>query len=257
MESPRRINPKNLYDQTAKPLESQHIWFLHTVMTQCFLPYKDPEKDTWERHNGDFSITLVSGHVRDPHSDTLTRRVGLPYGAKPRLFQSYICMQAVKNQSAVIPIEGSMSEMMEALGFAVTGGKNGTINSFKEQITRFAACHFSIIGPGPKGTYSHVKTTPIRRFDVFFSENRHQSTLWPSEIQLTSDFYASLKDHAIPFDFRALKPIQAVARAIDIYLWMTQRLYRIDKPLLLRWPALHEMFGGELADKAFRHRFPK
>jgi hypothetical protein len=138
-------------------------------------------------------------------------------------------------------------------------GKYGTINSFKEQITRFAACHFSIIGPGPKGTYSHVKTAPIRCFDVFFSEDRHQGTLWPSEIQLTSDFYASLKDHAIPFDFRALKPIQAVARAIDIYLWMTQRLFRIDpaKPLLLRWPTLHEMFGGELAKKAFRHGFPE
>jgi hypothetical protein len=250
---------QSLYDRTAKPLESQHIWYLHSALTQCFLPYKDPKTDTWERRNGDFSITLVAGHVRDPGSDTLTRRVGLPYGPKPRLFQSYICMQAVKNQSAVIPIEGTMTEMMHMLGLTPTGGDHGTIRSFKEQITRFSAAHFSIIGPGPKGTYSHIKTTPIRRFDVFFPTDPRQGTLWPNEIHLTSDFYESLKDHAVPFDFRALKPIQAVARSIDIYLWLTQRLPRLDstKPLLLRWPTLHEMFGGELALKAFKIRFPQ
>jgi len=32
-----------------------------------------------------------------------------------------------------------------------------------------------------------------------------------------------LKDHAVPFDFRALKAIQNKPRAQDIYLWMTQR----------------------------------
>ena len=245
-----------LYDRTEQPLESQHIWYLHTVLTQCFLPYKDPKVDTWERRNGDFSIALVSGHVRDPRSDTLTRRIGLPYGPKPRLFQSYISMKAVKNQSAVIPIENSMTEMMRMLGLSVTGGKHGTINSFKEQISRFVACHFTIIGPGPKGSYSHVKTTPVKRFDVFFPTDSRQGTLWPCEIQLTADYFESLKEHAVPFDFRALKPIQAVARSIDIYLWLTQRLPRLDKPLLLRWPVLHEMFGGALGLKDFRKRFP-
>jgi hypothetical protein len=248
---------QGLLDRTEKPLEKSDIWYLHSVFCQCFLPYKDPKTDTWERRNGDFSITLISGHVRDPRSDTLTRRVGLPFGPKPRLFQSYICMQAVKNQSAIIPIEGTMTEMMHILGLGTSGGQHGTIRSFKEQITRFSAANFSIIGPGAKGVYSHVKTTPIRRFDVFFPTDPNQGTLWPNEIHLTTDFYESLKDHAIPFDFRALKPIQAVARSIDVYLWLTQRLPRLARPLLLRWPTLHEMFGGELAIKAFRHRFPQ
>ena len=74
-----------------------------------------------------------------------------------------------------------------------------------------------------------------------------QATLWPSEIQLTDKYYLSLKDHAVPFDFRALRAIQNKPRAQDIYLWMTQRLCRIEtgKPLLIRWQELHEMFGGQ------------
>jgi hypothetical protein len=249
---------QSLHERTETPMESSDIWYLHTTLCQCFLPYQDPKTDEWQRTNGDFSIALVAGHLRDPESDQPLRRVGLPYGPKPRLFQSYICMKAIKHQSPVVPVERSMSDMMHMLGLAVTGGRYGTIRMFKEQIIRFAACHFTIVGPGPKGSYRHVKTTPVRRFDVFFPTDPRQGTLWPSEIQLTADYYESLKDHAVPFDFRALKPIQAKPRSQDIYVWLTQRLCRLDptKPLLLRWKDLCDMFGGELAVKDFKKVFP-
>ena len=75
---------------------------------------------------------------------------------------------------------------------------------------------------------------------------------------LTDPFYESLKKHAIPYDFRALAAIQNKPRALDTYLWMTQRLYRIPthKPLLMRWKELHEMFGGESPPKSFKRDFP-
>jgi len=59
---------------------------------------------------------LVAGHLRDPESDQPLRRVGLPYGPKPRLFQSYIYMKAIKHQSPIVPVERSMSDMMHMLG---------------------------------------------------------------------------------------------------------------------------------------------
>ena len=44
----------------------------------------------------------------------------------------------------------------------------------------------------------------------------------------------------------------------DIYLWMTQRLCRIprNKPLLMRWYDLYEMFGGLSTAKEFKRNFP-
>jgi Plasmid encoded RepA protein len=115
----------SLYHRTETPLESADIWFLHSVLCQCFLPYKDPKTDRWQRTNGDFSVSLVAGDIKDPHSSTALRSAGLPYGPKPRLFQSYICMKAIKHQSTVVPVERSMSDMMHVLGLAVTGGKYG------------------------------------------------------------------------------------------------------------------------------------
>ena len=178
----------------------------------------------------------MAGHVEDPKAPGGMRIAGLPYGAKPRLFQSYVCTQTIKHQSPVIPVERSMTAMMQELGLGVSGGKEGTIRAFKEQITRFAACHFTIVGPGPRGTRRHIKAPPIKKFDVWFPLDPDQETLWPSEIVLTDEYYHSLKDHAVPFDFRALKAIQNKPRSQDIYLWMTQRLSRIpsNKPLLMR-----------------------
>jgi hypothetical protein len=247
----------SLYDRMQALPTGNDIWYIHTVLAQCFLPYRDPHTDRWQRTNGKYSILLVSGDIRDPKSPTTFKNVGLPYGPKPRLFQSYICTQVIKQQSPVIPIERSMTAMMKELGLQPTGGKDGTIGVFKEQITRFAACNFIIVGPGPNGGDTYIKAPPIKRFDVWFPLSPEQTTLWPSEVVLTEEYYYSLKDHAIPFDFRALKAIQAKPRAQDIYLWMTQRLCRLQKgkPLLLRWPELHEMFGGQSNIKRFKEHF--
>jgi hypothetical protein len=38
---------QGLYDRAGMPLESADIWYLHSTLCQCFLPYKDPKTDTW------------------------------------------------------------------------------------------------------------------------------------------------------------------------------------------------------------------
>jgi hypothetical protein len=249
----------NLHERTTTDLTHENVWYIHTVLASCFLPYRDPKVSHWKRQNGKYSIILSAGAISDPHDPQGVIEVGLPYGAKPRLFQNYVCTQAIKHQSPIIPVERSMTAMMKELGLEVRGGAHGTINGFKEQITRFAACKFTIAGPGPKGSIRHVHAEPFEHFDVWFAPSPEQATLWPSEIQLTDKYYLSLKDHAIPYDFRALRAIQNKPRAQDIYLWMTQRLCRIpvNKPLLMRWQELHEMFGGQLNIYDFKKNFPK
>jgi hypothetical protein len=182
----KRLN--SLHERATTDLDNSSIWYIHTVLAQCFLPYRDPKHDRWRRHNGQFSISLIAGDVKDPSAMEGVRVAGLPYGAKPRLFQSYICTQAIKHQSAVIPVERSMTGMMQELGLIASGGKEGTIRAFKDQITRFAACKFTIIGPGPRGEARHINAEPFRSFDVWFPQDPNQGTLWPSEIVLTDEY---------------------------------------------------------------------
>jgi hypothetical protein len=248
-----------LQERTENPLTYDNIGYVHTILAQCFLPYRDPKADRWQRTNGKYSILLAAGAFIDPSAPDGILPLGLPYGAKPRLFQSYICTKAIKHQSRVIPVERSMTAMIHELGFDVRGGKRGSIQSFKDQINRFARCRFDIVvHDAEASTQRYIKAEPIESFEVWFAKNPEQHSFWPSEIVLTEPFYQSLKEHAIPYDFQALRAIQNKPRSLDIYLWMTQRLYRIpeNKPLLMRWKDLYEMFGGQSTRKKFKQNFP-
>lgn len=244
----------------ADPLGHEK-WYIHSVLAQCFLPYRD-QKDVrdWNRKNGNVSLTISATPIEQ---DGEFKVLGLPFGAKPRLLLSKIQTDAIRQQSRIIPVETSMTGMMKELGFKITGGKQGTIGKFKEQTSRLAACRFRIAHSqtGGNGTLTkHVNSDIFKSFELWFPTHPDQQTLWPTEIELTEDFYENLKEHAIPYDFRGLKHIQNNARAIDIYLWMTQRLYRIpkNKPLFLNWGHLFEMFGGGITNpKNFPDSFYK
>lgn len=244
----------NLVKLQTDPMDNRDVWFTHSVFAQCFLPYRDPKTPHWIKRNGKYSVILTAGIIDHPSLINPGRVMGLPYGSKPRLFQNYYCTLAIRHQSPVIPVERSMTAMIKELQIKATGGREGTIKPFKEQIMRYAASHFRIAGPD--GT--HINAEPFRIFKVWFPENPDQKSLWPEEIILSDDFFYSLKHHAIPFNFEALIPIKNNARAQDIYLWMTQRLCRIpyNKPLLMNWKMLFEQFaGGQHSIKAFRQAF--
>jgi hypothetical protein len=90
----KRLN--GMQERLDTPLARDDVWFVHTVLAQCFLPYRDPKTRDWMRQNGDYSIVLTSGALPNPRDPKQLMDVGLPYGAKPRLFQSYIATQAVR-----------------------------------------------------------------------------------------------------------------------------------------------------------------
>jgi len=75
----------------------------------------------------------------------------------------------------IVPVERSMSDMMHMLGLAVTAaGTNDRM--LKEQIIRFAACHFTIVGPGPRGVTA-CQNDPRQAVRCVFPTDPRQGTL--------------------------------------------------------------------------------
>ena len=56
----------HLQERTENPLTSENIGYVHTILAQCFLPYRDPETNLWQRKNGKYSILLTAGALTDP-----------------------------------------------------------------------------------------------------------------------------------------------------------------------------------------------
>lgn len=228
--------------------EPDELRFLHTILAQCSLPYREPPQGgrDYIRRNGKAALIVSAGFLMDPKTLEPLQQ-GIPYGAKPRLLMIHLCTEAVRRQAATIPIADSMSAFMRDLGLSVTGGKQGSIGRFKEQLNRLAASRMQLILPREDRATVMNPAPMISQFDVWFPEDPRQKVLWPSEVTLSADFFESLKDRALPLDRRAIRGLQHNARALDIYTWAAHRLPRVraSRGDFVSWGALQGQFGGE------------
>jgi hypothetical protein len=228
---------------SENPIDKEDIYHIHSVLGLCALPYRKlPDgKHHYTREYGKMSLTVQAGFLKDPEDGKMIMQ-GLPYGTKARLLQLHICTRALRQQSPEVELEESMSAFIRSVGFEVTGGKKGTINLFKEQLQRLAACNMTLGFWDGHFRAKTIKANPIESFDVWFPDNPDQKMLWPSRVTLSQKFYDSLRDHALPVDIRIYSALSQSARQMDIVLWLAYRLKSVRQKYFLTWDILKEQF---------------
>jgi hypothetical protein len=103
-----------------------------------------------------------------------------------------------------------------------------------------------------------VNTQFVSAFDLWFPKQADQRVLWPSTVRLSEEYFQSLGQHAVPLDARAVAALASSSMALDVYVWLAQRLHRVPagKPQFVDWNSLHEQFGqGYDRIRDFRRRF--
>jgi|tagenome__1003787_1003787.scaffolds.fasta_scaffold20655244_1 DNA-binding phage protein len=228
---------------------SEHIAYAHTVLALCGFPYRRPPEGATEYKQtyGRNSLIVQAGHVLDPETGAMVKP-GLPYGPKARLLMLHVCTEALRQNSDTIRVADSLSAFIRELGYEVSGGKNGTVGLFKEQMTRLAAANMSI-GLFQEDRAHTIQTHPIKEFCVWLPQQARRRVLWKSELTLEHEFFVSLKRFCLPVDIRVMRAFAHSARQIDIILWMDYRVKRLNKPrFLLTWPMLKEQFGADVAE---------
>jgi hypothetical protein len=225
------------------PQDSLSILYQHSVLCQTCLPFRDPgdAARVWERTNGHVRLKVLAGEALHPeHGDFVP--VGLPFGPKARLVLMHINQQALLSQSPLIEIEDSLTRFVRRMLKLDTNGR--TIRVVKDQLARLSASaiRFGLLREGQAIT---VNAQVVSSFDIWFPKDERQRVLWPSTIQLSLDYWESLKAHAVPLDETAVGALTHSALALDIYAWLAQRLHRVPEGsgALIPWPALYEQFG--------------
>jgi hypothetical protein len=231
------------------------INFLHTVQCQCGIPYKNPGENVleWDRRQGNASLRIEAGSAIDPSTGDF-KRLGLPYGEKPRLVLIHLATEAVRTASPVVDVEDSMTAFARSLGLETNGQQ---LRSLKEQLARLAAATVRM-GVVEEGRAVQVNTQFVSAFDLWFPKQADQRVLWPSTVRLSDEYFHSLGQHAVPLDHRAVAALAGSSMALDIYVWLAQRLHRvpIGKPQFVAWAPLHEQFGQGFARiRDFRRKF--
>ena len=227
--------------------------YMHTVLCQVGLPRRGIKGRSFMRHSGAAWLNVQAG-LLDEGKGPVEQPV--PYGPLPRLALAYISTFAVCHRTQAIPIGHSAAEFLRKLDMDIDGRRYTTL---RRQMHALAACHIQL---GYRGrTYSGV---PIKTFDAWV-RNRSadgQCSIWPGNLTLSTDFFESLVQAAVPLDLRALSSLKGSALAMDVYTWLAHRLWRIEgKGVALHWKVLKDQFGqeyqGKDAGRDFKKEFTK
>lgn len=246
----RRIVDASL---TIADLAPDRPEFLHAVLCQVGLPRSRQEGRTFERHSGNASLLLEAGQRIIGFGKW--QQCPLPYGAQPRLVLYHLCSEAIRTQSNMVDVGGSVREFLRRVGISF-GGKE--FNRFKEQMTALSCCRMTLGYIAPDGRVSQMQATPIDSFDAWLHPDPSQGSFWPDVIELHPKFFSTLLEHAVPLDPRAIGILQHSALALDIYTWLAHRLCRVRKAegVKLSWANLRQQFGQEYASsRDFKREF--
>ncbi|HTT76544.1 MAG TPA: replication protein RepA [Candidatus Binataceae bacterium] len=196
----------------------------------------------WQRTQGAVSLLVKAGEAQNPHTKEWVK-VGLPWGTKPRLILAHLNAEALRQDSPVIEIESSLTAFVKR----IRGFQQGReIRMFKHQLTALSTAVIRLAMS--HGDHSRqVNTQVISAFDLWLEKDDRQRVLWPSTIQLSLDYFESLRNHAIPLPEADLAALAHSAVALDLFAWLAQRLYRVHSgtPAFIAWAALKEQFGPD------------
>lgn len=239
----------------AEPPNGDDLNFMHTIMCQVGLPRSKVEGSEFERISGDAALRIEAGSLWDGKKFV---KQPLPYGAMPRLILAYMNTYAMAKQTPEIPIGNSARDFLRLLGKDGSGGKKGTLTTFRKQIQALAACNMTL-GMTVNGSALTYNGRPVEKFEAWLSAGESQPALWPGVITYSDAYFQTLRNHAVPIDVRAYYALKGSSLAMDIYIWLAERLHRLPKARRLNWFVLRAQFGqeykGKEADKDFKKKF--
>jgi len=238
--------------------EADAIGFCSRIFTQLSLPYRDPGANgaiTWVRQNGPMCLQL--NPLLDIGDDGQPIPA-FPYGKYPRLILPWLSTQVVLHEadlesdgSLSIELGDSMRDFLRLLDLPY-GGKQGRL--MREQARRLFGADIlfsedrgrSLLGDRRQRMY-RMPVTQSYELWWDYDETEGQQALWGNRVCLSNAFVQSVLTAKIPTDMRALKLLSEKGGplAMDIYLWLSYRLFVARRPTLVPWEALQSQFGSQ------------
>lgn len=235
--------------------------YMGRALVQATLPYKEPDKDlrAWGRRAGNVSLVIQPGVYFD--HDNQSQSIGYPFGSYPRLLLAWIATEALRTNERQLVLGDRLSDFLEALGYSQqNGGPRGNITRIREQMKRLFAAHIAIVYGGEQGAdFAHKQFQIAEETEFWWDPQRpDQAGLWQSTVTLSERFFNEVKTNPVPIDLRALRALRQSPIALDLYCWLTYRMFSLRAPVTVPWEALKLQFGSEAGrDRKFRENVSK
>jgi len=220
---------------------SGNLTFFPTDYLFTGFPYSRPEGHTYTHQLGERLLTLNAAP-----------EFGLPYGSMVRLLIARITCEAVKAKSRLQTLP-RISGFLKELDTQVTGNR---IKSIRDQALSLFTTQI-LLRTNTEKRFFGKNFTIIEDYSVWATTTQH-GTDWVSEIKLSEAFYLQAVERALPVDYRALRQLVRAPIAMDIFMWLTYRLYGLKESVLINWDNLKAQFGSNFGDdKHGRYNFKR
>ena len=212
------------------------VGFMVRLLALCTLPRTDPGTLThYVRRNGRYALVVIAGGP-EPR---------LPFGVLPRLLLAWICTEVVRTRSRRLVLGRSLAEFMRRLGVqsSDSAGRYGIRTRLREQMTRLFRASIELTQDLPEGVHTVADrvTTDMR---LWWSPRRFDEPVsWDSTIVLGHDLFNEILAAPVPIDLHVLRELRRSSLGLDLYLWLTYRLFRLDRPLRLTWRQVYRQFA--------------
>ena len=207
------------------------LGFMARLMALCSLPRSNPgNQHQYKRQNGPFKLVMIAGADNK-----------LPFGNLPRLLLAWVCTEAVRTRSRVLVLGPSLSKFMRELGVYSSAG--GVATRLRNQMDRLFSSTVQLVYEDERGkatVNSLIADSPA----FWWNPKRpDESTLWESKIELSEKFFNEVISHPVPLDMNTLTALKRCSLGLDLYLWLTYRMFTLRAPLRLSWQHLYRQFG--------------
>jgi len=164
------------------------------------------------------------------------------------LILAHLNAEALRTGSPEIEVERSLTTFVRRLQDPTKRGKSGPngyqIRAFKDQLARLSVAAIRMAMMANKHTVQ-INSQFIDVIELWLTKDENNRILWSPLLHLNHRYFDSLQKHAVPLNERALAALSHSAMALDIYVWLAQRLHRIPhgKPQFITWVAIKGQFG--------------
>ena len=239
--TPQAIHHWNRNDQINALIEAGELepdlGFIVRLLALCTLPRTNPgSRDRYVRRNGPFTLIMIAGGEVPQ----------LPYGTLPRLLLAWMCTEAVRTQSRTLVLGRSLAEFMRQIGVqsSDSGGRWGVRTRLRNQMDRLFRASVELSHESEQGLH-RVADHITSETHLWWNPRRpDEPVFWNSTIELGEKFFAEIIDRPLPIDLNVLRAMKRSSLGLDIYLWLTYRLFRLNGPMRLTWRQLHWQFGA-------------
>ena len=227
---------KELVPPSGEPWMSHG--FISKVAAQVSLPYRKPKNNIRQivRRNGTLEVRYTANGEH-----------GLPYGKYPRLFEMWACTMIKTGNECFNPETNTLSlgttfrEFLRLIGVNV-GGKS--LRTIKPQLESLFSCAYTISN-NTKTRSEGMAWTVAKKWRIDWLRDEPQETgLFENWVRLSPEYVDMLRDNPVPVDFKVISALKK-PMAIDIYWWLTKRVYGLHKPTTITWPQLYQQFGSD------------